>query len=191
MRDHTFLAWLLLVSSGCAAIQTHWRETTSPVFYLDPSFSRQEVADLQEAADHWCRAADTPAACPKFAGVATWHPPMFRDGGSLTFYRGDPEPTVWRADRGDPLYEGLTPVGKILIDGMTDGRSVVLFTENLENRADWVQTMLHELGHTLGLGHDVGGSMIKEIPCVDRKALVALCSLIECGPRAHSTCKDE
>lgn len=95
----------------------------------------------------------------------------------------------------DPGYDELCSDGayeKFVGIANESRGNVALVTDRIGSEDAFYDTVLHELGHLMGLSHaDKGIMMEKEsppIPCIFNEDLLQYCSLNYCGPNAGSTC---
>ena len=157
---------------------------------LDYKFSQQEVNAIAEAQREWMEAADSDE----------------KPYGFLNPKRGS-EAILWKIDSTNPGYfqlkDGMNgnPVGKTI-----EFTRIVLVEDKIKELVEkkvyadygaaFYKTALHEYGHFLGLDHLTSPSSVMANliydgveTCIDDETLEYYCSINDCGPNRHATCK--
>jgi len=188
---------------GCASVPSQ--------FLVDASFTPLEHEAIIEGAAHICVATDG-AACIDVTQI-NLHPKPKSQSEALNMF-----PTIWKLEKGDVFYErfvteraelialaqkacrdaGYVNCWKAGIAGHSYEGSIILLTPTLgdvkENRQEWVQTTIHELGHELGLYHPKGNYEGEyawgQRPCIDELTLLHLCEAGFCNGKEKTTCGD-
>jgi len=170
---------------------------------LDYKFSQQEVNAIAEAQREWMEAADSDEMDIPFSlGFNSDEKPY----GFLNPKRGS-EAILWKIDSTNPGYfqlkDGMNgnPVGKTI-----EFTRIVLVEDKIKELVEkkvyadygaaFYKTALHEYGHFLGLDHLTSPSSVMANliydgveTCIDDETLEYYCSINDCGPNRHATCK--
>jgi len=171
---------------------------------LDYRFSQQEVYLIAEAQKEWIEAADSSEMdIPISLGFNSDQKPYkFREqesGSEAIFYKintNHPEYNLLKEVHGyDPLGSTLELTGMVLVEDII--RELVEIEKIYDTYGDaFYKTILHEYGHFLGLDHlEAPTSVMASLiyvgveTCIDGGTLDYYCSINECGPNRHPTCK--
>jgi hypothetical protein len=171
---------VLLVSmvSGCAS--------TEPPIYVDASFSESERAEVQAAADYWCRTTDG-AACPDLVFGARVHMSHGDVGGRHVLVRATEAQAAQFAASGFSMHWGGDRW--IVYDelGVRNGEVLVVVPSRV---TDLRLIVAHELGHHFDMNHvaEPGALMFSEFLGAEARAhLDAWClSLADAAELCHS-----
>ena len=166
----TILALLvMLCTMGCAL-----QPASTYQVYIDPAFSDSEQSTIREALQDWTDKSD---------GLVTFEVSVVKSWGNTT-----PPHTIWiqSSSQSAVNLNGSPMAGICHQSALDDGGFVYLPMDKYEGHPEtmaWFgQTVRHEVGHALGLPHDVNGAIMAPghsvasmtVTCEDVSRLAAL-----------------